>query len=112
MESIASAISNAVVRIMHEHTGRGPTKSRTTLAADLVTVVLRDCLTRSELQLAEAGETALVLEVRHAYYEAMRHEVIDVIERATGNKVEVLMGTTSATPDITIFNAFLTRPGD
>lgn len=112
MESIASAISNAVVRIMHEHTGRGPTKSRTTIGTDMITVVLRDCLTRSELQLVAIGETAIVLDMRHVYYESMRQDLIDVIEHTTNNTVEVLLSTTSAKPDITIFNAFLKRPGD
>lgn len=112
VESIASAISNAVVRIVHEHTGRGPTKSRTIIGADMISVVLRDCLTRSELQLLDAGKGDLVLDVRQAYYDSMRGELIDVIERTTGYTVEVLLSATSTTPDITILSAFMKRPGD
>jgi uncharacterized protein YbcI len=46
--SKAAAISNHVVRVMSEYTGRGPTQARSYLHADLVTVVLRDTMTKGE----------------------------------------------------------------
>src|SRR4028119_921735 len=44
--SKAAAISNHVVRTMSEYTGRGPTRARTHLNDNLVTVVLQDTLTK------------------------------------------------------------------
>src|SRR5258706_453589 len=46
--SVAADISNAVVRLLSDYTGRGPTKARTYLHEDLVSVVLRDTLTKGE----------------------------------------------------------------
>jgi len=40
-----AAISEAVVRLLAESTGRGPTKARTTIDGDLIVVVLQDTLT-------------------------------------------------------------------
>jgi len=37
--SLLSAISNAVVRIVHDYTGRGPTKARTSIRDDIVVVM-------------------------------------------------------------------------
>src|SRR5687768_14140032 len=39
---LAASISTAVVHAFTEHTGRGPTRARTTIDGDLVVVVLRD----------------------------------------------------------------------
>ena len=55
--SVAADISNAVVRLLSEYTGRGPTKARTHIHEDLVTVVLRDTLTKGERSLVAAGKT-------------------------------------------------------
>ena len=38
--SKAAAISNMVVRTVSEYTGRGPTKARTYITDDVVTVIL------------------------------------------------------------------------
>ena len=44
----AAAISTAIVRLLHEYTGRGPTRARTILGDDLIVCVLADTLTNSE----------------------------------------------------------------
>ena len=46
--SISSAISRAVVALLGEYTGRGPTKARTYINEDLIVVVLYDTLTTEE----------------------------------------------------------------
>jgi len=46
--SISAAISSAVVQLMREYTGRGPTKARTYVDEDLITVVLQDTLTMGD----------------------------------------------------------------
>ena len=55
------AISNLTVRLLSQYTGRGPTKARTYLNDDLVTIVLQDSLTHAERTLVEKGRSELVL---------------------------------------------------
>ena len=45
---LAAAISTAVVHVFSDHTGRGPTKARTTLDGDLVVVILQEGMTKTE----------------------------------------------------------------
>ena len=47
----AQAISQAVVRVMREYTGRGPTKAHTSINDNVIIVVLRDTLLKAELSL-------------------------------------------------------------
>ena len=46
----------AVVRLFSEHTGRGPTKARTTIDGELVVVLLHDSMTHAEKTLVQAGK--------------------------------------------------------
>ena len=48
-------ISTATVQLLHEYTGRGPTKAKTVINDDLVTVLLADTLTKGERKLVETG---------------------------------------------------------
>src|SRR4051812_13204480 len=59
--STASAISNGAVRILHEYTGRGPTKARTTINTNSVMILFGDTLTKGERKLAESGNRSAVL---------------------------------------------------
>jgi hypothetical protein len=61
------AIANDVARLLNEYTGRGPTKARTSFGDDLVTVVIRDLLTKGERSLVRDGRVDLVLDLRRAY---------------------------------------------
>ena len=61
------AVSNLVVRLLSEYTGRGPTRARTHFNDNLVTVVVQDLLTKGERSLIRDGKTDLVLETRRAY---------------------------------------------
>src|SRR4051794_14388070 len=73
--SLAAAISNGVVRLMNEYTGRGPTRARTYISDDLVSVVLRDTLTKGERSLVADDKTELVLSTRKAFQITMRDEL-------------------------------------
>ncbi len=39
-DSLPAAISNAIVKIMHDYTGRGPSRARTTIRENIVVVML------------------------------------------------------------------------
>lgn len=100
--SHTAAISNMVVRVISEYTGRGPTKARTHLSQDLVTVVLHDTLTKGERSLARADQSAIVLTMRFAFQETMRDELIRGVEEITGREVAAFMGASHIDPDMAI----------
>ena len=98
----AAAISKAMVQLMHEYTGRGPTRARTTLDADLIVCLLADTLTKSERKLVDAGEERLVLEERGTFQRLMREEAIAMVERVSGRTVTAFMSTNHIDPDLAI----------
>ena len=80
------AISNLVVRLLSEYTGRGPTKARTHFSDNLITVVVQDLLTKGERSLIRDGKADLVLETRRAYQLTMREDFTAGIEEITGRR--------------------------
>lgn len=106
---MASAISNGVVRLLRDHTGRGPTRARTHITGDLVTVVLEDTLTKGERSLVQDGETALVLEARHAYQRTMSGDLTSLVEELTGRKVRAFLSDNHIDPDIAV-ESFVLEP--
>ena len=44
----SAKIATSVVQVLHEYTGRGPTKAKTTINENMVTVLLADTLTDGE----------------------------------------------------------------
>jgi uncharacterized protein YbcI len=59
--SKTAAISNLTVRLLSQYTGRGPTRARTFLNDDMVTIVLQDTLTRAEIQRRSRVDTPGVI---------------------------------------------------
>jgi uncharacterized protein YbcI len=111
--SVAADISNAVVRLLSEYTGRGPPKARTHIHEDLVTVVLRDTLTKGERSLVAAGKTDVVMTTRKAYQQAMKADLISAVEQCSGRKVAAFLSENHIEPDIAIESFVLDpRPGD
>jgi uncharacterized protein YbcI len=97
--SRAAAISNHVVRTMSAYTGRGPTKARTYVNDDVVTVVLRDSLTKGERSLVGDDLDELVLTMRKAYQRTMRNDLIKGIEEILDRKVVAFMSDNHIDPD-------------
>jgi len=81
------------------YTGRGPTKARTHLNDDIVTVVLQDTLTRGECSLVGDDLDELVLTMRKAYQRTMRHDLIKGIEDILDRKVVAFMSDNHIDPD-------------
>ena len=98
--TISLAISNGAVRLLHEYTGRGPTKARTTINHDSVMILFGDSLTKAERTLAEKGDGAVVLQMRHRFQEAMRDDLIGLVETETGRKVVAFMSANHIEPDM------------
>jgi uncharacterized protein YbcI len=99
---LGAAISTAVVHMLAERTGKGPTKAKTTLGEDGVFVVLEDNLTKGERNLAEAGEGAAVLEVRRRWQRVMREEMSSKVEDLTGRRVVGFLSDSHIDPDIAV----------
>jgi uncharacterized protein YbcI len=109
--SIAVAISNAVVRLMSEYTGRGPTRARTYLQDDLITVVLQDTMTKGERSLVRDGRSDLVLTTRKAYQCTMRSDLVAAVEDLTSRTVAAFLSDNHIDPDIAI-ESFVLAPQD
>jgi uncharacterized protein YbcI len=98
--SLYASISNAIVKLLREYTGRGPTKARTTIRDNVVVVMLEQTLTKGEQSLAEKGRGEKVLEIRHEFQEAMREESSDKIAELTGRKVVAMLSANHLDPDL------------
>ena len=109
--SKAAAISKHVVRTMSQYTGRGPTKARTYINDDIVTVVLKDTLTTGEQTLVGDNRDELVLTLRNALQGAMRHDLINGVETILGRKVEAFLSDHHIDPDVAV-EVFLLAPAD
>ncbi len=106
---MAASISNAVVRLLSEYTGRGPTMARTLVGEELITVVLRDTLTKGERSLVSRGEEALVLGMRKAYQRTMRDDLVAAVEEISGRTVAAFLSDNHVDPDVAI-ETFILAP--
>ena len=100
--SKAAAISNHVVRTMSAYTGRGPTRARTYINDGVVTVVLKDTLTKGERSLVDDGLAELVLSTRKAFQRTMRHDLINGVEEILGRQVTAFMSDNHIDPDVAV----------
>lgn len=96
----SAAISNLVVRLTSEYTGRGPTKARTHIDDDLITVILRDTLTKGERTLVRDGKEEAVRRTRFAFQQTMREELVAGIEQISGRTVLAFMSANHVDPDM------------
>ena len=111
-QSPATQISNMAVQSMHSFTGRGPTQAWTSIDNDLISVVLRDTLTKGERSLVSDSKAQLVLEMRKAYQAAMRDDLISGVERITGRKVLAFLSDNHMDPDIAVESFVLVPTGE
>ena len=96
---LAASISTAVVHAFAEHTGRGPTRARTTIDGDLIVVILKDGQTKAERALVRAGRGDAVLQLRRVFQEAMRDDLVRIVERLTQRTVQAFMSANHNEPD-------------
>jgi uncharacterized protein YbcI len=102
-------ISTAAVQVLHDYTGRGPTKAKTTINDDLVTVLLADTLTTGERTLVETGHADRVIHLRHDFQLAMRDDLVAIVERQLERKVIAFMSQNHIDPDFAI-EVFVLEP--
>ena len=109
---MASAISSAVVHLMREYTGRGPTKARTYVDEDLITTVLQDTLTMGERSLVRDGEVELVLASRKAFQRTMSSQMIAAVEEISGRFVLAFLSDNHIDPDVAVESFVLVPVGE
>lgn len=108
----AASISNATVKLLREYTGRGPTKARTYIVGDLVSIVLQDTLTMGERSLVREGDQAIVLAARKAFQRAMGPQLTAVVEQHTGRRVHAFLSDNHIDPDVAVESFVLEREND
>ena len=97
--SLAATISNHVVRVFAEYTGRGPTKARTTIGENIVLCVTQNSMTKAERRLVQEGESDLVVSIRRKFQTVMRDDLVGAIEAVTGRTVLSFMSDHDAQRD-------------
>jgi len=104
-------INTGSVRILREYTGRGPTKARSVIDTNSVTVLLADTLTPAERRLAEGGKGDHVLQTRDEFQRLMRDDLVKVVEDALDRKVIAFMSANHIDPDYGV-EVFVLEPVD
>ncbi len=92
-------ISNLVVRLFSEYTGRGPTKARTTIRDNVVVCIAQNNLTKAERRLVDEGEDELVVSIRRKFQRTMRDDLVGGVEMLTGRKVVSFLSDHDAQTD-------------
>lgn len=96
---LSAAISRAVVHLFSEQTGRGPTKARTTIDAELIVVLLHESMTQAERTLVQAGKHDEVLRIRRTFQETMQPSLVSAVEGLTERTVVSFMSANAIDPD-------------
>ena len=98
--ALYAAISNAIVGLLRDYTGRGPTRARTTIRDNVVLVMLEQTLTKGEQSLVRIGRAEKVMDIRHEFQEAMREESSAIVGELTGCTVIAMLSANHIDPDL------------
>src|SRR3954454_3864364 len=82
-----AALSNALVALMKQYSGKGPTAAKSFINDEYVLTVLEGGLTRNEETLLGAGMADVVRDYRLSFQQAIRADICSAVERCTGRKV-------------------------
>jgi uncharacterized protein YbcI len=96
--SLHAAISDMVVRVTADYTGRGATRARTTINGEWIFVIL----TKGERKLAANGREHFVRSARREFQDVMREDFTTEIEALTGRRVTAFLSDNHIDPDVAI----------
>jgi uncharacterized protein YbcI len=99
---LLTAISNAVVQIVRDYTGRGPTQARSSIRDDVVIVMMQETLLKAEHSLIADDKGALVVEMRRSFQQTMREELSGAVSRLTERDVIAFMSDSHLDPDYSV----------
>ena len=85
---LEAEISDAMVKLQREQTGRGPNQARTYIVEDMVIVRLQEVLTPAERQLTgNPHGQSLIKQFHQQMHEIARQNLERIVEAATGCRV-------------------------
>ena len=102
-------MTNAVVGLHRQYFGKGPTRSKSYLAGDLLLCVMRDLFTIVEQTLIAAGEGDRVTSARVAVNDAVASEFRSAVERILGRRVITSTSQVLLEPEVGIM-VFILEP--
>jgi uncharacterized protein YbcI len=97
---VRAALANAMIRIVHEHWGKGPVRAKAYLEEGFVFCALEEPLTTVERTLVGGGETDLVRELRLEFQELVNQEFAAQVQTLTGRQVLACHSQIVFDPDI------------
>ena len=109
-QSPSMQISNRMVQLVREYTGRGPTQARTYIHDEVVVCVMQDTLTKGERALVAKGQEQEVLRLRRTYQATMGDDARAAVEDILGRRVISFMSDNATDPDVAS-EIFLLEPG-
>jgi uncharacterized protein YbcI len=95
-------ISRRIVQLHKEFYGRGPTKAKTYVNDDVVTVLMRGGFSRVEETLMQEGRGDSVIAQRMDFQEVMIDRFKEVVEEETGREVIAMVSGSHQHPDLLI----------
>jgi len=105
-----AAIARGVVHMHSRFVGRGPTKAQAFFHGNVIVVVMRDTMTKSEVSLAADGREDAVLRMRYELQQAMKDDLVAEVESLTGCAVVAFMSANHIEPDLEAELFVLDRP--
>jgi uncharacterized protein YbcI len=84
---LLARVSTEMVRAMKQYHGKGPISAKSYLIDDLLFVVLREGMTRSEQTMLDAGHEDAVRDFRQEFENEMAQRLTDMVEQLTGRRV-------------------------
>ena len=104
-------VSNAIVSVLAECYGRGPTKAKSYLFDDYLLTVLDDFLTTVEHTLVDNGHEHLVREVRLTFQQAVADRFMTAVSDVMGRQVITYHSQVTFHPPRG-FEIFMLEPAD
>ena len=103
-------VSNRVVTLFRDFSGKGPSACKTHWAgSDMIVVLLRGGFTIAEQTLYEGGHEKSVRDSRHALQDTLEGRMSEIIEEVTGRQVVAFMSASHQVPDLQV-EMFLLEP--
>ncbi len=104
-------VTNGIVRLYAHGYGKGPVRARSHLIGNILMCVMFEGLLPAELTLLARGQGKAVHAMRRAWQGAMREDFREIVEGATGRRVEAFLSQVSLEPAVHV-EMFMLEPVD
>jgi uncharacterized protein YbcI len=85
--SLRTALANALVSLMKQYYGKGPTGAKAWILDDYVFIAMEGGLTRNEETLLANGKEEVVRSYRLSFQESVRGQTMTAVAELTGREV-------------------------